>query len=207
MARATKSSSSPVEKKPTRKQQRFAEEYVANGGNATQAAIDAGYSATSATTIGKENTRKHHIKKLIAQFGRDTADHAKVRATEVIGLLGAHMRFDPASVFEKNGSFNLQECQKRGFTRHIKKIKFGLGGTVESLEFYDSQRAAVQLAKVLGLESLPRPNTFEQVRAVITNYMQACKDAGREITREQAIEELSKTSAQVARYAGELADG
>lgn len=48
-------------KKLTLKQQRFADEYIISG-NATQAAIEAGYSEKTARFIGNENLTKLKIK-------------------------------------------------------------------------------------------------------------------------------------------------
>ena len=60
-----------MSKKQTRKlslkQERFAKEYVRNGGNATQAAIAAGYSAKCAHEQGKENLNKPYIIEAIEQ--------------------------------------------------------------------------------------------------------------------------------------------
>ncbi len=47
----------------TQKQELFVAEYLNNGFNATQAAKDAGYSATSAYSIGNENLSKPEIRK------------------------------------------------------------------------------------------------------------------------------------------------
>lgn len=47
--------------KLTKKQKAFADEYIINGGNATQAAIKAGYSKKTAGVIGKQNLTKLNI--------------------------------------------------------------------------------------------------------------------------------------------------
>ncbi len=46
-------------------QKRFALEYASNGGNATQAAKDAGYSAKSAHEIGRQLLEKSHVHDLV----------------------------------------------------------------------------------------------------------------------------------------------
>lgn len=56
-----------MEKKLTQKQKRFVEEYKQNGGNATQAAIKAGYSEKTAYAIGEENLRKPEIKAALGE--------------------------------------------------------------------------------------------------------------------------------------------
>lgn len=51
--------------KLTDKQKKYIENFLANGGNKTQACIDAGYSKKTARTQGKENHTKPHILKAI----------------------------------------------------------------------------------------------------------------------------------------------
>lgn len=51
----------------TLKQKAFADEYIINGGNATQAAIKAGYSQKTAYKMGAENLKKPHILAYINQ--------------------------------------------------------------------------------------------------------------------------------------------
>ena len=51
----------------TPKQKAFADEYIRNSGNATQAAIVAGYSKKTAAYIGAENLKKPHIAAYIAE--------------------------------------------------------------------------------------------------------------------------------------------
>lgn len=54
-----------AEKKLTAKEELFISEYLANGFNATQAAISAGYSEHTARQIGYENLTKPYIKQYI----------------------------------------------------------------------------------------------------------------------------------------------
>lgn len=51
----------------TNKQKAFCDEYIRNGGNATQAAVDAGYSKNTAAQIGAENLTKPYISAYIAE--------------------------------------------------------------------------------------------------------------------------------------------
>ena len=56
-------------KELTLKQQRFVEEYIQNGANATQASKTAGYAGNPVTlaSVGSENLRKPQIRQAIAQ--------------------------------------------------------------------------------------------------------------------------------------------
>ncbi len=62
------------------RQLRFCTEYVANGGNATQAARVAGYSERTAASIGAENLTKPAIKKRIAQLLKEQEQANQARA-------------------------------------------------------------------------------------------------------------------------------
>ena len=61
----------------TAKQRAFVEEYCKNG-NATQAAIDAGYSVKTAAVIGYENLRKPKIASIIEARRREHREGSKV---------------------------------------------------------------------------------------------------------------------------------
>ena len=57
--------------KLTPKQDAFVKAYLLNGGNATQASIDAGYSEKTAKEIGSENLTKPNIKKAIEKHQQE----------------------------------------------------------------------------------------------------------------------------------------
>lgn len=57
--------------KLTPKQDAFVKAYLLNGGNATQAAIDAGYSKKTASEAGYENLNKPQIKKSIEKHQQE----------------------------------------------------------------------------------------------------------------------------------------
>lgn len=61
--------------KLTPKQDAFVKAYLLNGGNATQAAIDAGYSKKTAQVIGAENLLKPIIKVEIARHQKKSDDN------------------------------------------------------------------------------------------------------------------------------------
>lgn len=64
-------------------QRLFCDHYVRNNGNATQAAIAAGYSKETSAEMGCENLRKPHVKKYIG-------DRVK-EAAEKLGLTGEYL--------------------------------------------------------------------------------------------------------------------
>ena len=74
--------------KMTAKQQAFCEIYITNGGNATQAAISAGYSEKTSYSIGVENLSKPVIAEYIAKFKGEATERALITVEDVVrGLL------------------------------------------------------------------------------------------------------------------------
>ena len=82
--------------KITIKQQRFADEYIISG-NATEAAIEAGYAKRAAYQQGAENLRKPHIKAYIAER-LEAINSAKIAdQEEVLQYLTSVMRGETQS--------------------------------------------------------------------------------------------------------------
>lgn len=78
-------------KKLTIKQQRFADEYIISG-NATQAAIKAGYSEKTSTVIGAENLTKPNIKAYIDERMKQLEEEAIADQAEVLKYLTRVLR-------------------------------------------------------------------------------------------------------------------
>ncbi|WP_349535169.1 terminase small subunit [Leuconostoc citreum] len=72
--------------KLTPKQKKFADEYIKTG-NATQSAIEAGYSKRTAAVIATENLIKPNIKSYIEKCMADIASNRVMSYTEAVELL------------------------------------------------------------------------------------------------------------------------
>lgn len=77
--------------KLTVKQKKFADEYIATG-NATQSAINAGYSKKTARSIGEENLTKPDVSEYINKRLEEMASERIADATEVMEYLTMVMR-------------------------------------------------------------------------------------------------------------------
>lgn len=77
--------------KLTQKQRRFIDEYIISG-NATQAAIKAGYSKKTARKIGQENLTKPDIKAAIEKRNAEIRSEKTADMTEVMEYLTSVMR-------------------------------------------------------------------------------------------------------------------
>lgn len=96
-----------MEKKMTKKQKRFCDEYLIDL-NATQAAIRAGYSKKTAYSIGVENLKKPDIKKYISERMAEKESALIADQNEVLRYLTAVMRGESRSsvvVVESTGDF------------------------------------------------------------------------------------------------------
>lgn len=82
---------SSITKKLTLKQQRFVDEYIISG-NATQAAIKAGYSKKTANRIATENLSKPVIKTAIGQRNAEIQSEKTMDMQEVMELLASIAR-------------------------------------------------------------------------------------------------------------------
>lgn len=76
----------------TDKQKKFCSAYLANGLNATQAAISAGYSEKTAYSIGQRLLKKVEIKKYIEEKLKAVESGQICKAQEVLEFLTAVMR-------------------------------------------------------------------------------------------------------------------
>ena len=82
---------SNITHKLTQKQQRFVDEYIISG-NATQAAIQAGYSKKTAAVTATENLRKPNIKAAIEKRNEEIKSEKTADMTEVMEYLTSVMR-------------------------------------------------------------------------------------------------------------------
>ena len=128
------------------KQKRFCEEILVDN-NATQAAIRAGYSQRSASSIGNENLKKPKIQKYISELKEARKLRTQVTADRILqelatmafakkgvktghklkalGMLGKHV-----GIFD-----NQPNLEKQAWTRDVSKMDL-LEHKNESIEFY-----------------------------------------------------------------------
>lgn len=88
--------------KLTYKQERFIQEYVRNGGNATRAAISAGYSPDCAKQIGSENLTKPAIREAIATWREEMRSTARVTRDDLLTLLISMLLAAPGDFVDVN---------------------------------------------------------------------------------------------------------
>jgi phage terminase small subunit len=93
--------------KLTNKQDAFVKAYLLNGFNATQAAIEAGYSEKTAYSIGNENLSKPEIKKAIEEHQKKSNENfawSKQKKLEMLERVAIQCSHDS----EEKGMLNAQ---------------------------------------------------------------------------------------------------
>lgn len=86
------------------KQQVFVTEYLANGFNATQAAVTAGYSARNADTQGSRLLANAKIAAIIAERTNKALKKREITAERVLDEIAKMAFFDPRRLFRADGS-------------------------------------------------------------------------------------------------------
>lgn len=136
------------------KQQAFINAYLESW-NATQAAIEAGYSSKTARSIGHENLTKPDIAEEIQR----RVDEITLSANEVLARLAEHAKIDYKDFLSvaANGDVALDMVKAEGKTHLIRRVSqrrtirttkdSQTDETVMSLELHDAQAALVQIGK------------------------------------------------------------
>ena len=81
----------------------FVNAYIANGGNATEAAITVGYSPASARFQASRMVKDPEIAQQIATRAQQVAKKYELTADLVIKSLVQELRFDPAQLYDEHG--------------------------------------------------------------------------------------------------------
>lgn len=146
----------------TQKQELFIAEYLLDG-NATRAAIAAGYSPDTAKEMGYENLTKPHIASEIAKRHQKRCQRLEVDADRVLQELAKLAFFDPRSFYHPDG--RLKEPQElddhtamalAGLEIEEAYEHFGKGqakpkGTLKKIKFADKGQNLERLGRHLKL--------------------------------------------------------
>jgi phage terminase small subunit len=142
----------------TDKQEAFARNYVANGFNATQAAISAGYSEDTAQSMGAENLTKPLVKQRIDELMAGTVEKATKGAQDVYEMAANAAFFDVSEYLEidgdtvtfKHGSLSDLPKELRVLIQAVRQRKTKFGDFIE-IVFVDKLKALEMLARFNGM--------------------------------------------------------
>ncbi|MBZ1502622.1 terminase small subunit [Leuconostoc mesenteroides] len=102
--------------KLTPKQKKFADEYIKTG-NATQSAIEAGYSKKTAAVIATENLIKPNIKAYIDERMTEIASERVMSYTEAVELLTSIARGEEKETVVVSTPIGVEEVEKEPDTK------------------------------------------------------------------------------------------
>ena len=145
-----------------RRRHAFVEAYLANSGNALQAAVAAGFSQKTAGVTGYKMLKHPHVVLMLEQRQAELARKFELTTEGVIRNLAQAIYFDPRKLYHPDGSLKditeldddaamaLASCdvfeeyagtgERRALVGHTKKLKW-----------IDKNSAREQAAKILGL--------------------------------------------------------
>lgn len=151
-------------RKLTPKEERFCYEYLANGFNATKAAIKAGYSSKSAAEIGRQNLIKLEIQNKIQAMKDNLAEtagisalmiaqeHAKIAFSSVANLHNTWIERKDLDELTEDERACIQEVSTK-----VVKVKNELDeyNDVEYIKIktYDKQKSLEALSDLLGYKA------------------------------------------------------
>lgn len=136
----------------TKKQKRFAEEYLIDL-NATQAAIRAGYSPDTAKEIGCENLTKPNIRACVDREMAERSKRTGVNADRVVRELAKIAFVNAADVINAKDA-TLRNDASEDDTAAIQSVKvktFGDDGLEREIKMADKLKALELLGKHLGM--------------------------------------------------------
>src|SRR5262245_13920412 len=139
----------------TYRENRMIDRFVANGGNAARAAVDAGYSSKNPSQSAWNVLNRPAVQERI----RARVSQAQVNPDEVIGSLASQMRADVTDCLGPDGAFSVDLARQNGLghllkvstTIHRKLLDNGAlqtTGDSTKIEFLSPQAAAAQLVKI-----------------------------------------------------------
>ena len=82
----------------------FAEAYIANGGNASEAAKSAGYAESSAGVTGCRLLKDAQVRLILDERQSALANKYELTAEAIIKSIAQELHFDPANLFNEDGS-------------------------------------------------------------------------------------------------------
>jgi len=132
-------------KQLTERNKRFVNEFLANKGDATSAAISAGYSAKTAASIGCQLLKHPKVAAELARRRAPLEKKAQLTAEKIYEALSNLLDFDPAELVDDNGKW----LKLKDMPLEARKAIAGIDG--DKLRFV-SRLGVIELsAKLLGM--------------------------------------------------------
>lgn len=153
------------------KKRLFAEAYLSNGGNATKAALAAGYSESGASKQGYRMSKDPYILSIIGQGQKEILTKYRLTAEDVYRSLAQELHFHPGKLYRPDGSMKRITELDDDTAMALTGIEVQESGGDEmpvitrKVKWNTKNQAREQLIKLLNLygEKAPDPDEGKQV--------------------------------------------
>lgn len=152
----------------TDKREAFCQYYNIHG-NATKAALEAGYSKNTAYSSGHRLLKKDEIKKRLSELAEERSLLAKVTIKEIIEEYARIAFSDIKEIYNDNGELKSVKELDSDTSRAISSIKTrkvtdgdGEVSYIEEYKFYDKQKALEKLKDYIGNPTEEAPTEQEE---------------------------------------------
>lgn len=139
------------------RRKKFIETYITNGGNATEAAKDAGFSVKTAASQGQRLLKDVEVQRVIAERAKEVANKYELTTELAARSIVQELTFDPAKLYREDGKLkdvtDLDEDTRMALT----SVEFEHIGdkdspaTVRKIKWASRHQAREQLMKHLGM--------------------------------------------------------
>lgn len=136
----------------------FAEAYLTNGGNASEAALTAGYAPKSASVTGCVLLKHPKVLEIISSRQKELSKKYELTTESVIKSLAQAVHFDPRKLYRDDGSLKpINELDDdtaaalAGFEVSEDKAEGMVVGYTKKVKWLDKNTAREQAMKHLGL--------------------------------------------------------
>lgn len=133
----------------------FVQAYLSNGGNATAAAIAAGYSAHTAKQQGSRLLTAVDVKAALAIPAKKAADKLEITAERVLQVFAVAAFVDPRDFVDENGApkalKDLTEHQARALHTVEIEEETEKHGRIHKIKFRNATEGARELARTMGM--------------------------------------------------------
>lgn len=144
---------------------RFVEAYIANGGNATSAAIQAGYSPRSAYNQGYRLMKDDEVGRLLEQRKQQVAKRLEISTERILRKLVAIAEADVSQFLDSKGAIlppSEWPAEARGAVQSLKWGRFG-----PEIKLHDSKGAVEIAMKHLGLFEKDNEQKADPIKALL----------------------------------------
>lgn len=139
------------------KKKLFAEAYIANGGNASEAAKSAGYSAKTAGVTGCRLLKDVQVQSVLGERQKALANKYELTAESIIKSIAQDLHFDPANLFNGDGSVKAvaeMDADTRMALVSIETLQLGDADSpaiIRKIKWATKHQAREQAMKHLGM--------------------------------------------------------